>query len=178
MGNEAVTVAKKEREKDVDGLRTLSTGVRARIVPISQSVMQDAVGQVKEPPVPTWYNEAKEREEENPAHPDYQKAMEEYARKQNRVAFDVLAMFGIELEDGLPKDDKWLRKLELMALRGAMDLGEFDLEDEVHREFLYKRYVAMGNEDIVLIGRMSGINPEDVARAADSFPGPETRDQD
>ena len=178
--NEAVTVAKEQRDKkESGGALTLSTGVKARLKPVSQSIIQDAIALCKEPRVPMWANPDKDgREEPNPLDPDYLEAVEEHNRKVRAVTFDTFAMFGIELTDGLPEDDKWLREIRVMAKLGHLDLSKFDLEDEIDREFLFKRYVAMGNADYVLIGAMSGISQEEVRRAADSFPGDETRPED
>ena len=76
--NEAVTVAKGEKAKQADdGALTLSTGVKARLKPVSQSIIQDAVALCKEPRVPMWANPDKDgREEPNPLHPDYLEAVE------------------------------------------------------------------------------------------------------
>ena len=178
--NEAVTVAKEQRAKQADdGALTLSTGIKARLKSVSQSIIQDAVALCKEPRPPMWPNPDKDgREEPNPLDPEYLEAMDEHKRKIRAVTFDTFAMFGIELVDGLPADDGWLKRLRVMEKLGHLDLGRFDLDDEIDREFLYKRYVAMGNEDYVLIGIVSGITQEEVRQAADSFPGDEGRDAD
>lgn len=179
MANEAVTVAKKERKQATTaGTFTLSTGVEARVVPVSQSIIQDAMAMLKEPEVPLVYIKEKEREEPNPAHPDYLKAMEQYRREQFRVTFDTFALFGVELVAGVPEDDGWLKKLRLHERLGHLDLTRFDLDDEIDREFVYKRYVAMSTEDYVLVGMLSGINPEEVDRAVASFRGEEARPAD
>ena len=171
--NEAVTV-KKGKEPAL----TLSTGVWARLVGVSQSYIQDALAMLKEPPVPMWTHPEKEREEPNPSDPEYLRDMEEYSQKRLRVIFDTLSLFGIELTDGVPEDDAWLRRLKLHAKRGHLDLSDLDLDDEIDREFLYKRYVALGNEDFLMIGQLSGIDPVEVAEAAKSFQGDEARDAD
>ena len=178
--NEAVTVAKGKRaEKESDGTLMLSTGVKARLRPVSQSIIQDAIALCREPRPPMWANPDKDgRAEPNPLDPDYLEAVEEYQAHMRAVTFDCFAMFGIEIVDGLPSDDKWLREIRLMERLGHLDLGKFDLDDELDREFLYKRYVAMGNADYVIIGAMSGIREEEVRRAADSFPGDEERPED
>lgn len=173
--NEAVTV--KKREQTGDEARTLSTGVRARLRPVGQGLIQDALVLIKRPPVPLWYNEDKERDEPNPADPDYRAELEKFVVKQFRATFDTLALFGVELVDGMPEDDKWLRKLKLAHKRGTLDLSEFDLEDEVDREFLYIRYIALADEDYPLISSLSN-NEEAVSAAADGFQGSEVRGSD
>lgn len=175
MENEAVTVKKEKR--DDDGTLTLSTGVRVRIIPVPQSVIQDALTLVKQPEVPQWYNKEMERYEDNPLHPDYLAAQELYQREMMRVTFDVFALFGVELIDGVPDGD-WLKKLQLAAKMGRLDLSRFDLDDEVDREFVYKRFVAMSNQDYTRVGLLSGITPEEVDRAVDSFQRDEARGED
>lgn len=177
MAGEAVKVAKERR--DGGEALTLSTGVRARLHPVPQTIMQDALRTVEEPKVPLWKNPDKDgREEENPSDPDYLKALVDYQAELTFVMFDCCAMFGIELLDGLPEDDKWLRELRLFSKLGRMDLSAYDLEDETDREFLYKRYVAMGNRDYVQISRLSGISSKEVEQALDMFQGDETRETD
>ena len=96
-----------------------------------------------------WFNKAKDRDEPNPVDPDYLRELEKYQQETTRVTFDVFALFGIELVDGMPEDDSWLSKLKLNARLGHLDLSTFDLEDEVDREFLFKRYVAEFRSGII-----------------------------
>jgi len=65
--------------------------VRARVVPVSQAIIQDSMALIPEPRVPMWYNPEKEREEPNPADPDYLDALKAREREQYRVTFDVFA---------------------------------------------------------------------------------------
>lgn len=173
--NEAVTVAK---QPDEEGIVTLSTGVRARITTVSQAIIQDALGLLKEPRPPMWLNPDKEREEPNPMDPDYLEALQEHEQKQYQVTFNTFAMFGVELVDGLPENDDWLRKLVIMDKFGTLDLSAFDLDHEIDREYLYKRYIAMGNADYVLVGIRSGVSQEEIRRAASSFQRKEIRGED
>ena len=177
MTKEAVAVAKEKRERG-GPVRELANGHPARFVPVPQSVIQAALALQPEPRVPMWYNPDKEREEPNPNHPDYLEAVERYEREQYGITFDCYAMFGVELVGGLPEDDGWLKKLKLMQRLGRLDLSAYDLEDDIDLEFVYKRHFAMGNEDYVAVGLISGINPEEVRRAARGFPGDEARGAD
>jgi len=174
MTDEAVTVAKK-RSSEEDGIVTLSTGVRARLHTVSQAIIQDAVALLQQPHPPMWYNPEKEREEPNPVDPDYLAALNRYEAKQYQITFNTFAMFGVELVDGIPEDDGWLKKLMLLDRVGTIDLSKFDLEHPIDLEYLYKRYIAMGNEDYILVSVKSGISQEEIRRAADSFQGEEVR---
>ena len=77
----------------------------------------------------------------------------------------------MELVDPLPEGDGWLKRLKLLERRGGLDLSGYDLDDEIDREFLYKKFVAVGSEDLAEIGKLSGISREAVRAAEDSFPG-------
>ena len=176
MASEAVAV-----KKDLQGgnVLTLSTGVRAIIRPVSQAIIQDAVGRVEVPQVPMWYNPDKEREEENPLDPGYLVAQREYQRQMQRITFDSFALFGVELVDGVPKGDAWLKQLRLAERLGNLDLSGFDPEnDSVDREFLFKRYVAMGDRDYITVATRAGFSEEDVQAAAATFQGDEVSDPD
>ena len=82
-------------------------------------------------------------------------------------------MFGIELVDDIP-DNGWDKKLKYLERLGHLDLTEFDFKDELDRDFLYKRYIAVGSDDLVKIARMGGLQPEDLDAADASFPGDES----
>ena len=172
--NEAVTVKKERKEKVA---RALSTGVRATLKPVPQTILQDALALVKEPEVPVVWIGEKDREEENPNDPAYLKALGDVATEQARVTFDVFALFGIELEEPAEKGD-WLKRLQLMERLGRLDLSRFDPEDSIDLEFLFKRYVAMGNADYILIGAISNVTEADVRQAARSFQGAEVGEPD
>ena len=67
--NPAVAVAKARHGLDEDGTELLSTGIRARIVPVAASLIDEAVARIRDPQVPVVMNEKKGREEENPLDP-------------------------------------------------------------------------------------------------------------
>lgn len=155
---------------------TLSTGVVVELHPVSSSLVEEMKAAIEMPPVPVVWIEEKEREEENPNDPRYIEAVEEVQRKRADSIFDALCTFGVELVDGLPEDDVWLKKLKLLERRGALNLSGFNLEDEFDLEFLYKRYVAVAGTDLQLIGGLHGFRPMEVARARAMFLGDETGD--
>jgi hypothetical protein len=168
MANPAVEVAKGKKKDDIV---TLSTGIRAKLLPVPASLMQEVVSRLKEPAVPWEYDEALGRDAENPHNLEYRKALAELDQKRAKASIDAMAMFGIELIDGLPEDGKWLAKLKRMESFGYLDLSEFDLEDEFDLEFLFKRFIALGNDEIVKIGTLTGISQEGIDVAENSFPG-------
>jgi len=157
---------------------TLSTGVVVRLKPVSSSLVEEMKAAHEMPPVPVVWIEAKEREEENPNDPRYIEAVEEVQRKRADAIFDALCTFGVELVDGLPEDEKWIKRLKLLERRGSLNLSGFDLNDDFDLEFLYKRYVAVAGTDLQLIGGLHGFRPMEVARARAMFLGDEGGDTD
>lgn len=173
---EAKRIARGQRKEDE--VFELSTGVRVRLNPVSTSLVEEVQRSVPMPDVPVVYIEAKDREEENPNDPQYIKDVEEATDKRGDAVFDALCMFGIELVDGLPEDDLWLKKLRYLEKRGIMDLSGFNLKDEFDLEFLYKRYVAVAGADLRMISGLHGFNPLEVARSRAIFLGDEAGDTD
>jgi len=175
----AVRTAKRRRgRKKQSGV--LSTGIKARLLPVSISVINEAQAAVPNPEVPQWHNEAKDTWEDNPNHPDYIRALAQVETDRNVAAIDAMVLFGVELTDGMPEDDYWLRKLRLAIRRNLLqlDLSEYDLEDELDREFVFKKYVAVAAPDTRELMEASGINEEDIAEASRSFPDNEERGAD
>jgi hypothetical protein len=163
----AVLDAAQEREPD-ERIFTVS-GVRVRLHPVSAALITDVTARIKDPKIPSWYNKDKEREEPNPDDPEYLAALEETVSRRGMAAMDAMAMFGVELIDGLPADERWLDTLKQMERRGLLDLSIYDLGDPVEQEFLYKRYVLVTNDVLLKVGRMSGVSADGVVRQEAAF---------
>ena len=160
-----------QKTADNDEVLILSTGVAGKIIPVGASLIDEVVARIDYPEVPTFFDEDKGRDEENPNHPDYLKAISKTERKRAQAVVDVLVMFGLELVDGMPESTDWLKRLQFLEKRKLMDLSEYDLEDTFDLEFLYKKYIAAGTEDLIAIGRKAGLNKEAVDQAAKTFQG-------
>jgi hypothetical protein len=159
----AIEVAKERDAKSRrDEIRTLSTGVKVRITPVSASLISEVTTRYKYPKVPTFFNEDKGRDEENPVHPDYLAAKEDVDNLRVQGAMDAMALFGVELLDGVPEDGVWVKKLKLLGI-------EFDENDPVERDFYYKKHIALAGPDFALLGRISGLSEEAITAAEDSF---------
>lgn len=169
----AVVIAREKTRPDgaQEHLVTLQTGDRARLVPVPAALIDEVSTRVKDPAVPLVYIAEKEREEENPSDPAYLRALAEAARLRGLAVLDALVMFGVELLDGVPENEGWIKRLKFMERRGQLDLSSYDLQEELDREFLYKRFIAVPVGLIEEISRLSGIAAEDVERAERSFPG-------
>lgn len=159
----------------------LSSGVRARIVPVAAGLLEEAQSSIKPPPVPKWFNPDKQKEEENPNDPSYLEALRELDAKRTRAALDILIMFGVVLldENGddtcAPEEGAWIGRLKWLERRGQIDLSGLDLSDDIDREFAYKKYVAVLAPDLNVVLRKSGFSEEDVQAALESFPDNEER---
>lgn len=174
-GTEAVE-AKKELLVNTGGYVTLSTGYRVKLTGVPAGLIQTAQARVKNPPVPMWYNAAADREEPNPSHPDYIAALQEAEERRSSVALDIMAMFGFELPENWD-DGVWLKKLKLLQMQnpGEIPLDEYDLEDADWREFLFRRWIALGMHDFTLIAAHNNMSEEGVKAHEASFPGTAAR---
>jgi len=158
--NPAVITAKENNGKS--DIEVLSTGVSARIIPVSASLIQEVTSKIKEPKIPMWYNDDKGREEPNPNDPDYLAKLKQAETERGQAAMDAMIMFGIDLIDGVPNDKTWLKKLKFIGI-------EVNQDDEFELEFAYKKYIAVGNSDLMAVGRKAGITQEAISQAAKSF---------
>lgn len=158
-----VRAAREVRSISADGSweGQLSTGVRAKLTPVSAALIEKVTSKIKDPEIPIQEIPEKGTKEPNPFHPQYLKDMEEAEANRAMAGLDAMVMFGVELLDPIPADGKWLKKLKFLGI----DLSEYDLEDDMALEFLYKRFVAVGNDDLVHIGELSGISRQAVEEA-------------
>jgi len=158
-----VVVVAKAEDTDSD-IQTLSTGIRCQIMPVSAALIQEVTSRIKDPQVPLWHNKEKGRDEPNPNDPGYVAELGEANSERGKAAMDALIMFGIDLIDSLPEDNRWLKKLQYMGI-------QVDETDSFEVEFAYKKYVAVGNQDLILISQKAGISQEAIEDAAKSFRG-------
>ena len=82
---------------------------------------------------------------------------------------DVMILMGVELVDPIPEDDKWVKKIKYLEKVSNVSISDYDLDDEMDREFLYKKYIAVSTEDFFLIGSLSGITQADLDTAKKLF---------
>lgn len=167
----AVDAAKKNGQLNLDEPIKLSTGITVRLIPVPTATIQEAATAIKDPPVPKQKVDGRDYPVENPNDPDYLAAKQEAFAKRVQAGFDVMAMLGVELVDGLPADDAWLKKLRFLAKRGHLNLDDYDLDDVFEREFVYKRYYALAGDDWNLLSMLSGVSEEDLAAARENFRG-------
>jgi hypothetical protein len=167
----AVITAKSMSTNHANREIVLATGDKAMLSPVSASIIDAVTSRIQDPKPPMWHNSDKDVDEPNYSHPDYVQAIEDTNRRRGMAALDAMVMFGVELVDGLPENDKWLKKLQLMVRHGTLSLDGYDLDDELDREYLYKRFIAVDNDTINKISEISGISSAEVASAEAAFPG-------
>lgn len=177
--NSVIKAALSTKAESSPEVYTLSTGVRVRLLPVNSMLIQAAMGRIKDPEVPIFKDEAQGREYANPSDPHYQNQLEEAARDRGYARLNTVILWGVELVDGLPDDEGWLYKLQLMARQGVIDLSDFDLDNPIDKEFAYKKFVAIGDEltsdganrDLNLILNRGMVSEEAIEEASDTFPG-------
>lgn len=177
--NDPVREKLHESKQTVDDIVTLASGVRVRLHPISNVLIQDIVSRIPDPKPPMWHNDDTGKDEENPSHPDYRQAVKEHNAQVNRAISSAYIIFGFDLVDGIPEDKSWLKKLNRAEKAGILDLSEFDLEDPVDLEYVYKRYiVAPTVPEVNLIAGLSQLSAEEIAHQRATFRGDAGRGAD
>jgi hypothetical protein len=161
--NPAVAVAATAGKKKEDTPHTLSTGVKVKINPVSTGLIQTVMGKVKDPKVPKFYDKDRDREIDNPNHPDYVSALREAQEARGTASLDAMIMFGLELLEPIPPFEEWGPMLQYLGV-------EVDETNPLDIEFKYKKHVAMGSvEDQITLSTCSGIRREAVSEAIESF---------
>lgn len=170
---EALSEIPNEEAKPVDdGFIHLSTGVILAPKKVSPFIFQQVTKRFKDPEVPKFYNDNKGREEENPAHPDYIKAVEENNYDRSMAMIDAVIALGTKLisipEDMCkPEEDDWLDDLESTSIFIDRDNARLRYRTWV------KYFAAPAVDDVQLIVdkvlKAVGVSAEEVARATASF---------
>jgi hypothetical protein len=164
--NETIETARELEEQDdlweIDGYV-----FQPKAIPVA--IISDVTNRIPEPNVPVWHNPEMDRDEENPNDPAYLRAKEEVDRKRGEAMIDATVMFGIGLPDGVPPTDKWLPKLKFMEKLGQINLSSYNLNDDLEREFVFKKYILANIALINYIQNMSSVTPEDIGRAGKPF---------
>jgi hypothetical protein len=161
--------------KDLSKPFESSTGVKITLKAAPALLIEQAQSMVESPKPPI--NEIKDedgkviRTEENRLHPDFQEALREYDRKRSMAALDAMVMFSVELPAGLPEDESWIKNLKYLERHNLFSLNGYSFDDEDDKEFIYKRYIALGSDELQLVSQINGIRQEDVEAFTDTFQG-------
>jgi len=151
-------------------------GVQLRVKPVSAMLLQEITSHIPDPQPPLLPNPDKDnRLEPNPFDPAYMSGLREAQSRRNLATSDALIMFGLELVDGLPKDETWLIKLKKLEKMGLIDLTGIDFDDPFEKEFAFKKFIAGTTPAIMEVTKASGVSQEDVDAAIATFPGNATQ---
>jgi hypothetical protein len=160
-----------DRERGDQNIVTLSTGVQLKIKPVSKHFIFQVTSKFKKPEVPMYMNEAKGRMEENPSHPDYLEAQEQYIIDVVDATNDLVLMRGTEIHaipDSVIKPNSKAWKSEMKILGLPM------IDDERYRYLSWvKAIAATTDSDLSIlmeeIGRLTGVPESDVEQAVERF---------
>jgi len=119
--------------------------------------------------VPIFHDPDKDRDVENPTDSKYLEALKEVSNARTEAMIDIMVLMGVELIDPVPADDKWLVKLQYLEKKGRLSLSDFDMSIPLEREYVFKRFIAVGAKDLKAIMNLVGLNEEDIRKAEDSF---------
>jgi len=157
---------------------TMSTGVKLKLKPPSSWAIDAVRRQVlaDEPKPPKVFVEAKGREEENEADPDYQRAMQSYGLRSMERLYEAAILTGTEiisLPEGFvgPDDNAWHERLEALHI-------EVD-KNASARYIQWVKYIAAPTREdwqdklLPSILASAGTREADVAEAIDAFPSDE-----
>ena len=149
----------------------LSSGVILNLTSVPKTFIYEATRAFKRPKIPTYLNEEKGREEENPGDPDYLEALEMYAADVANAATDVALLRGTSIQE-IPDDvigpdsEEWIQEMEVLGL---------PMRDNPRARYMtwIKAIAAPLDKDIngllEEVGRLTGVSESDVADAVDRF---------
>ncbi len=183
----------KVKDTQVDNLNTnaskikvLSTGVEVEVTPVPDFLMGQAHAGMKEPEVPYIEDDRYDdgRKIFNKEDPQYLKDAEAFNLALGYARINIKLLWGCTIVKGYPDSDEWLRKLKFQQHLGAIDLEEYDLNEEFVQKFLYLKLFAIGNvvteaggnADLEMLLNALEVTEEGVAEATPTFRSDEERD--
>ena len=168
MAKEDIVDVLKESQKEKGVIEI--DGVRIKVRPVSALLIQEITSRIVDPRPPMQPNPDKDgRMEENPFDPAYLDELKETQTRRALATSDTMVMFGLELMDGLPKDEAWLKKLKWLEKTGRLDLSSINFDDPFEKEFAFKKFIAATNPTIMEVTRASGVSQTDIDSAASTF---------
>ena len=156
------------------------SGYRVRYKPVTQGLIQKAIASIKDPDPPIWENPDKDgRKEPNPNDPEYLRTVRQNEEDRVNAITDVMVIFGCELLDDIPPLEEWLPQIQYLSKRNKnFNLDEFDLEDRLDLEYIFKKFVVLTALDYVDLAQASGVSEGGIQAAIESFPGSQERGKD
>lgn len=164
-------VVKKAKSKKKGGVHTLISGIKVKFHPVAANVMVDAQGRIPDPLMRTYKDTTTGKDEPNPGHPEYLKELADVKTLRAKAAMDVMVLFGLELLDPVPEENKWLDMLKFAKIISDEDYTTVTTEGgEFLRELFYKKYVVVDAFALGEISKLTGVTEEMLASSRKSFP--------
>lgn len=154
-------------------------GVRFKLLKMPRMALVEANTRIPVPKVPKVYMPDKDREEENPSHPDYLEAVRQYNIKVAIVGIDTCLVLGTELMPPLPdnvqkpEDEDWVERLSVIQLE--VPTGKYA------RYVTWVRWYLLTEQEVMALAgavtRFNGSTLEvDVQTATEEFKSAEERE--
>ena len=176
-GQAAANGARREVPKSIK----LSNGITLKVKPMPPMLFNSVVNSIPEPEVPKVYMEDKGRDEPNPNHPDYIKAVNERTVAISLATMNLILVACTEIEylpDGMegPESDDWPYLAEMAGIT-------FDHSNKHERYLAWLRAYAISTvNDMTQVQTvplmLAGVSEEEVDTAMDAFRSGEARDSD
>lgn len=166
---------------------TLKSGITLKCRGVPPYVQRAVLAGITVPEIPKVRNKEQDRDEENPNDPEYAKAVAAYDLRVAEAGDNLYLLSGTRpssIPDGVhkPEDDAWIEDLEanLVAIGEPVTI---EREKERLRYLHWVKYYALASSAelilvIATVARLSGVTEEDVASAAEGFPGGKGRGVD
>jgi len=162
-------------------VKTLSNGQKVRIKPVAPmlvSAIQKPLD-AKRPRRPLVETGAGKIETETP---EYLDELRQWTERRTQYALGAMVLFGFELLDddenpvSSPPED-WATNLEIVGVdwrKEAESYGFAKVDKKYARKIetaMYLLLACMDGNDLRLVQEVAGVTDEDIAAAAESFPG-------
>jgi len=167
----------------------LSTGVKLNVTPVPDFLMNQAGRHLPVPKAPyildPRYDDG--RKFFNEDDPEYIQTARQYNVDLGMARIDTKLLWGCEIVEGYPDDDTWLKKLKFQEDLGAIDLSEYNLDEDFVKRFVYLKLFAIGNEldpedgsntDLNNIINALEVSDQGVDNAIATFPSNQEGDSD
>lgn len=171
-GIQAASRAAKNQGFEVAKEVTLSNGVVLKIKPMPPMLLTSVQNSIPEPAIPVVFLEDKGRDEPNPNHPEYIRAMNERAEALAMATSNLIlyaCTSAVSVPEGVfgPDDDGWVRLTEMAGIK-------FDKNDKIERYLAWLRSYAVATIDDMnkvqtLPLQLAGTMETEVEAVQDSF---------
>lgn len=157
---------------------TAQNGIKLRLKKVSRLLVVEAGRKIEIPKVPVVHDEALDRKIDNPNHPDYLQAMQEYNWKVGNMGISAYWAMGTEIVQPLPagiippESDDWFEIFEELGMSVAPLRADGSVPRSRYLSWL--KYYALSDADqtelMTRLMTFSGeVSEEEVARAAETF---------